>query len=347
MSAFVGKGRAIRRTPTIAGTLVAVVALVVAVAAAALVGGGSAGAAQSRYPVPYNFLTSALLASPNADADPPGANDWTCRPSAAHPEPVVLVHGLAGNKNTNWQTFAPLLANNGYCVFALTYGVMQGATLPLNQLGGFATDGVERAAAGRVRRQGAGRDARDQGRHPRTFRGHRGARLLREVSRRWPRIAKYVSLAPIWHGTNPAGLATLDRARPAIRIEPGRRRRVQRVLRLWAGVARRLAVHGQAAVRRHAGRRRHRLHKHRHEVRRVGRAVHEWHPGRHDGTSPCRTSAGCDYSEHLEIAADPVAAADVLNALDPAHPRPVPCRLVLPFVGLASPRRGAIRSQRD
>jgi hypothetical protein len=40
---------------------------------------------------------------------------------------------------------------------------------------------------------------------------------------------------------------------------------------------------------------------------------------------------GLDLSDHLELVADPVAAADVLNALDPAHPRPVPCRLVLPF----------------
>ena len=42
---------------------------------------------------------------------------------------------------------------------------------------------------------------------------------------------------------------------------------------------------------------------------------------------------GLDFTEHFEIASDPVGAADVLNALDPAHPRPVPCRLVLPFVG--------------
>ena len=40
-----------------------------------------------------------------------------------------------------------------------------------------------------------------------------------------------------------------------------------------------------------------------------------------------------DYSEHFEIAADPVASVVVLNALDPAHPRPVPCMVVLPFVG--------------
>jgi len=118
-----------RRRATVLASLAA------AVTASVLVGGATAGAAQ-KYPVPYTFLTSALLASPNANADPPGANIWTCKPSAAHPRPVVLVHGLLGNKNTNWQTFAPLLANNGYCVFALTYGVARGTPLPLNQLGG-------------------------------------------------------------------------------------------------------------------------------------------------------------------------------------------------------------------
>jgi triacylglycerol lipase len=35
-----------------------------------------------------------------------------------------------------------------------------------------------------------------------------------------------------------------------------------------------------------------------------------------------------DFAEHLAIAADPIAAA-----LDPAHPRPVPCVFVAPFVG--------------
>lgn len=40
-----------------------------------------------------------------------------------------------------------------------------------------------------------------------------------------------------------------------------------------------------------------------------------------------------DYSEHFEIAADPVASVVVLNALDPQHAKPVPCKLVLPYVG--------------
>ena len=44
-----------------------------------------------------------------------------------------------------------------------------------------------------------------------------------------------------------------------------------------------------------------------------------------------------DQSDHLEIAADPVALADVLNALDPAHPVHVPCLVVLPITGPVGP----------
>ena len=40
-----------------------------------------------------------------------------------------------------------------------------------------------------------------------------------------------------------------------------------------------------------------------------------------------------DYSEHMTVIYDPVAETLVTNALDPAHPRPVPCTLVLPGVG--------------
>ena len=44
-----------------------------------------------------------------------------------------------------------------------------------------------------------------------------------------------------------------------------------------------------------------------------------------------------DLTDHLEIAADPVALADVLNALDPAHPVHVPCLVVLPITGPVGP----------
>jgi len=44
-----------------------------------------------------------------------------------------------------------------------------------------------------------------------------------------------------------------------------------------------------------------------------------------------------DKSDHLEIANDPVAMADMLNALDPAHPVRVPCLVVLPVFGPVGP----------
>ena len=66
-------------------------------------------------------LALAAAAAPCA-ASPPGANDFKCRPSGDHSEPVVLVHGLGANMDTNWGYMSPRIAAAGYCVFALTYG---------------------------------------------------------------------------------------------------------------------------------------------------------------------------------------------------------------------------------
>jgi pimeloyl-ACP methyl ester carboxylesterase len=49
---------------------------------------------------------------------PPGANDFNCR-STTHPVPVILVHGTFGDMTVSWNLFAPVLEQNGYCVFAL------------------------------------------------------------------------------------------------------------------------------------------------------------------------------------------------------------------------------------
>ncbi|NLE81122.1 MAG: lipase [Rhodococcus sp.] len=53
---------------------------------------------------------------------PSGANDFDCRPSAAHPRPVILAHGTDSNAYSDWAMLSPLLGEDGYCVFAPNYG---------------------------------------------------------------------------------------------------------------------------------------------------------------------------------------------------------------------------------
>lgn len=88
-----------------------------AAAAAALAPSASS---DDDYPVIYNWPLGVTVLS-QLHPTPLGANDWDCKPTVEHPYPVVLVHAL-GPTSTDWQAAAPLLANNGYCVFALDYG---------------------------------------------------------------------------------------------------------------------------------------------------------------------------------------------------------------------------------
>ncbi|GAA0711600.1 alpha/beta fold hydrolase [Streptomyces cellulosae] len=64
-----------------------------------------------------------------AAAPSSGWNDFACKPSAAHPRPVVLVHGTFGNSVDNWLGLAPYLKSRGYCVFSLDYGQLPGVPL--------------------------------------------------------------------------------------------------------------------------------------------------------------------------------------------------------------------------
>jgi pimeloyl-ACP methyl ester carboxylesterase len=70
-------------------------------------------------------LAPAAAASPiypSPGNPPPGTNDFACRPPAAHPLPVVLVHGTFMDMTESWNAMAPALERDGYCVFALDYG---------------------------------------------------------------------------------------------------------------------------------------------------------------------------------------------------------------------------------
>lgn len=56
------------------------------------------------------------------DGDPPGANDWSCRPTAARPEPVILVHGTFGDRKHLLERLSSSIKQAGFCVFSLDYG---------------------------------------------------------------------------------------------------------------------------------------------------------------------------------------------------------------------------------
>jgi triacylglycerol esterase/lipase EstA (alpha/beta hydrolase family) len=100
----------------------------IAVAVAGPVGPGSAQASDVPPDHAWIFPEPALA----------GANDLTCRPSKAHPNPVVLVHGLGATASENWYFLAPFLAEHGYCVYAKTYGMdprwqSRGGFTPMDQ----------------------------------------------------------------------------------------------------------------------------------------------------------------------------------------------------------------------
>jgi triacylglycerol esterase/lipase EstA (alpha/beta hydrolase family) len=74
------------------------------------------------------------------EAPPLGANVG-CRPSAAHPYPVVLVEGTFASMYDSFEAISPDLVNNGYCVYAFNYG----QTIPLSSFN--ATGNIPASAA--------------------------------------------------------------------------------------------------------------------------------------------------------------------------------------------------------
>jgi triacylglycerol lipase len=273
-------------------------------------------------PVQYNFLPAAIFGgAPNANA--PGTNDWSCKPTAAHPRPVVLVHGTLGNRSTNWQTYGPLLKNNGYCVFALTYG----STVPLPFPGAFGGLGDIKASASALKVFVA-QVLTATGASKVDLIGHSQGTLMPDYWLKYlggaGKVGSYISLAPLWHGTSLAGPPAqmgaafpnpLDSIGPAFG-QMGTGSAFMTQMRSGAGVK----VPGVKYVN---------------IMTKYDELVKPYTSGSEPGMTNIVIQDHCksDYTEHFEIAADKNASIFVLNALDPAHPRPLVCSLVLPFVG--------------
>src|SRR5690349_22716133 len=75
---------------------------VAAVACAAALTAPSAGAA--KYEVQWTLFDAMAAQGKSPGSSPPGANDFDCKLTKAHPEPVILAHGLLANQTVNWNT---------------------------------------------------------------------------------------------------------------------------------------------------------------------------------------------------------------------------------------------------
>ncbi|MEV6274743.1 lipase [Nocardia sp. NPDC051832] len=304
------------------------------IAALAALWTAASAPAQAELPVDYNFFAGIPHELTNPNGSLPGANDWSCRPSAAHPNPVVLVHGTAGGGQTNWGAYAPLLANEGYCVYSLTYGALA-VPWPLNQLGGMSPIPESAAQVGafidRVRAAtGAERVdivAHSQG----NFVGNYYIKRLGGSGK----VDKFVGIAPPWLGIWEDGtdlIRAFGRAlgAPAVAVDSMLTLGVCQACPAMLGGSAFLAALNADGVYDSTV-------TYTNIATRYDEAVMPYTVGLVPGPNATNITVqdGCesDFSEHAGIAGSPRAAAFALNALDPAHPRPVPCEFIPPFTG--------------
>ena len=147
---------------------------------------------------------------------PVGTNDWNCRPTAEHPNPVVLLHGTWENAYENWSGMSPELKEDGYCVFALNFGIADlptkgglGSALP----NAFGTKDIAQSAGEIATYVDAVLAA--TGAEKVDLVGHSQGGL---VSRQYlkfnggaEKVDKLVTLGATNHGTTLSGIGTLDR----------------------------------------------------------------------------------------------------------------------------------------
>lgn len=247
-------------------------------------------------------------------APPPGANDWSCRPSAAHPYPVVLVHGTFANRFENWLALSPMLADEGYCVFALDYGGAPGDLIQgigpvagsAHQLADFVDTVLARTGATRVDLVGHSQG----GMMPRYY-----LRFLGGADH----VHSLIALAPSNHGTTLDGLVTLaeqfpgaiDLVRTACPACSDQIRGSDFLSSLNAGGDTVPGVHYTVIATRYD------------EV--VTPYQTQALAGADVRNLVVQDACAVDVAEHVAMAFDPTALHEVRNALDPEHATPVHC----------------------
>jgi triacylglycerol esterase/lipase EstA (alpha/beta hydrolase family) len=158
-------------------------------------------------PAPATAATaSASTGAPAAAAAAGGWNKENCVPAAAHPRPVVLVHGTFADGTNNWLGLAPYLVQRGYCVHSFDYGRLPGVPIvggltPMEDSAGELAAHIDRVLA----RSGASEV---------DLVGHsQGGLMPRYYLKHHPgaadKVNAFVAIAPSTNGTTLLGLTRL------------------------------------------------------------------------------------------------------------------------------------------
>lgn len=321
-------------------------------AAAAVVGAVVAlpavAASAPSYPVPWTFAAAIPAGAENGPDVPPPGSDIPCTPSAAHPDPVVLVHGLGADQNDNWQTISPFLADNGYCVYSLTYGNDTAEPAPFDRFGGLG----DMAASAQQLASFVDHVLSETGAAKVDLVGHSEGGTMPDYYLKFlggaAKVDHFVALSGVMHGTDFWGLASLYALGAAYGYSQQFGTAISQfcasctefltgstfMQNLDAPSASTCPYDGAAVD----------------GVSYTSIATDNdelVQPGTSDFIDPrCNGVGGIgvddillqqqcplDQADHLAIAADPVAAQDILNALEPGRDAPVTCTVVLPAIG--------------
>ncbi|WP_027343134.1 esterase/lipase family protein [Hamadaea tsunoensis] len=288
--------------------------LVIGVAAVAAM---SQAAIPAYAATPYYLFEAAQAASLlTPDAPPPGANDWSCHPSAGHPRPVVLIHGTFANALSSWGRISAELKNNGYCVFALDYGGAAGnpvkatAHIPDSaaELASYVDSVLTATGAAKVDLVGYSQGG---GVMPRWYLAFDGGAA---------KVGRLVGISPSNHGTTLDGLGLLANALGLdVSLLAGPAAQDQLV-----GSEVNQTLDAQGDTRPGVA--------YTTIVSRLDEVVTPYQnqyltagPGATVTNYTLQNFCPLDLSDHLHTPYDPAAVALTLNALDPAHPRTVSC----------------------
>lgn len=253
-------------------------------------------------------MTSPTSASAeSSETNPPaGANDWSCQPTTAHPNPVMLLHGLGANAGLNWSYLSPKLKARGYCVFAVTYGLDPrfaalglGGTIAIEEsateIGAFVHKVLAATGAEKVDLVG-----HSEG----TYTPQYWLKFLGGAEQ----VDKYVAYTPLYDGSELAPVLV-----PILgpvcefckQIAPGS----DMQKKLSEGGAAVLGVDYTTVMTRY------------------DEAVWPYTSGYLEGETNVVLQDVCPFnlSGHATMAIDPVAAQVAFNALDPAHKKPINC----------------------